>query len=399
MNYAQAIFGQNGTARRGACPTLHQPMQTGDGLLARVRVVGSVVTPAQLAELARLASEHGNGLIEITARGNLQVRGLRSDTTRDFARSVADVLEIETGLVVDTSPIAGIDPHERADPMPLVRRIRDTAAGFAERLGPKVSVVIDGGGQISLAAVKADIRLLASENGRWAVTLGGGKPQDMDEDGAVAAALALLGAIAALGPEARATDLFPGPSSIGRDTAPSSAPRKPDLQATRLEIHDGYSTAIALPFGQIEGAALVALMEAALAADITTLRLAPAHRLLIDGASAELIQYAATLGFTIDADDPRRRISACIGNQGCASGHIAARQIASRLAAQLSPHEHLHVSGCAKGCAHPRAAAMTLVGRPDGIGLVINGRAGDTPEHILDEAALVATLASSRDRR
>ena len=40
----------------------------------------------------------------------------------------------------------------------------------------------------------------------------------------------------------------------------------------------------------------------------------------------------------------------------------------------------LHVSGCAKGCAHPAAAPVTLVGSDDGAGLVIDGRAGDEPE-------------------
>ena len=43
----------------------------------------------------------------------------------------------------------------------------------------------------------------------------------------------------------------------------------------------------------------------------------------------------------------------------------------------------LHVSGCGKGCAHPGSANVTLVGRPDGYGLVIDGRAGDTPQAIL----------------
>src|SRR5690606_21380903 len=87
--------------------------------------------------------------------------------------------------------------------------------------------------------------------------------------------------------------------------------------------------------------------------------------------------------FIIHAQDPRRRISACIGSLGCASGHIPARSIAERLAPLLDEHTHLHISGCAKGCAHPRRAALTLVGRPDGYGLVIDGTAGDTPITLL----------------
>ena len=56
-------------------------MLTGDGLLARLRVAGGRLTPMQLGAIAALAREHGNGLLEITARGNLQVRGLRGQRT------------------------------------------------------------------------------------------------------------------------------------------------------------------------------------------------------------------------------------------------------------------------------------------------------------------------------
>ncbi|NGP18624.1 hypothetical protein [Devosia aurantiaca] len=94
-------------ARRGACPTLDAPMQTGDGLLARVRIAGGRVSPSQLAGLARLAMQHGNGLVEVTARGNLQVRGLSEDSSAPFAAAVTELVPVETGLVIDVSPIAG----------------------------------------------------------------------------------------------------------------------------------------------------------------------------------------------------------------------------------------------------------------------------------------------------
>ncbi|MCP8884367.1 precorrin-3B synthase [Devosia sp. XJ19-1] len=373
-------------------------MRTGDGLLARIRVVGSVISPDQLSGLAELATEHGNGLVEVTARGNLQVRGLRPETAPPFATAVARLLTVETGLVVDTSPLAGLDPHEIIDPAPLARQLRADAAPFAARLGPKVSVVVDGGGQISLATFKADIRLTALGKDHWAVALGGGKPQQMDTDSALAAAIALLGALAAIGPEARATDLFPVRDARA-EPSPAVLARSLADGADRLRLRDGHTIPIALPFGQVHGAILIALMEAAQIDGITNIRLAPDHCLLLDNASPALIRRAAALGFITDPGDPRRRVSACIGNQGCASGHIAARDIAARLAPQLHAHQQLHVSGCAKGCAHPRPAHVTLVGTADGIGLVINGRAGDTPEQFLDEAALAAALVSSQDRR
>jgi precorrin-3B synthase len=85
--------------------------------------------------------------------------------------------------------------------------------------------------------------------------------------------------------------------------------------------------------------------------------------------------YAAA-GFITDPADPRRFIAACPGAPACASGGAPAREDALRLA------EHgitnIHVSGCAKGCAHPRPA-LTLVGRDGRYDLIRHGRAADAP--------------------
>lgn len=390
MVQSSALSGPIEGARRGACPTLAEPMRTGDGLLARIRVLGNRLSPVQLAELARLAGRHGNGLVEITARGNLQVRGLRPHGAAPFAAAVAALLPIETGIVVDTSPLAGEDPAEKSDSRRAAAAIRAGAAKLPGALGPKVSVVVDGGGQVSLAALKADVRLLAEDGGRWAVTLGGGRTQSMDEDGAVAAALAMLGALAAMGPESRATDLFPGPGPGPAKTRPNVGP---------FQLDTGATWGIALPFGAMHWKNLLALASAARAKGIGALRLAPGHALLLDGADAALIAQAATLGFITASDDPRLRTSACIGSSGCASGHIPGRELAAALAGSIPAGQSLHVSGCAKGCAHPRRADVTLVGRPDGIGLVIDGRAGDTPSQILDEAGIGTALAGGQEGR
>jgi precorrin-3B synthase len=50
----------------------------------------------------------------------------------------------------------------------------------------------------------------------------------------------------------------------------------------------------------------------------------------------------------------------------------------------------LHVSGCAKGCAHPGVAALTVIG-PDR--LVVQGRAGDTPHGTTSAAEFIAGLS------
>ncbi len=48
----------------------------------------------------------------------------------------------------------------------------------------------------------------------------------------------------------------------------------------------------------------------------------------------------------------------------------------------------VHISGCPKGCAHPMPAALTLVGTPNGCGIVHRGSARTAPGHYVDPANL-----------
>ncbi|HUH49879.1 MAG TPA: precorrin-3B synthase, partial [Mycoplana sp.] len=60
-------------------------MRTGDGLLVRLRPVRVGLKPSDYIAIARLAAAHGNGLLEVTARGNLQIRGLLEETVPRLA--------------------------------------------------------------------------------------------------------------------------------------------------------------------------------------------------------------------------------------------------------------------------------------------------------------------------
>lgn len=393
MSFALPIAPQ----RRGACPTLDAPMQTGDGLLARIRLAGGRIDPLRLEQLATICGTYGNGVIEITARGNLQVRGLSDAIVARFAREVREVVTVETGPVVETPPLAGDDTLEFVDPRPLAVEIRTLAAPLTARLGPKVTVVVDGDGQIGLQALKADLRLVATARDRWlvfgGVALLGSTERPLD------CARIVLTALAALGPAGRATDLPRADIEAALGTlidpmAPLSLPTSSPIGHFRLR--KSAATGLGLPFGAIAWESIAALADGAWRFGISEFRLGPHHSLLAVGADGSPIEEAAQIGFIVDPRDPRTRISACIGSEGCASGHIAARSEAARLAPLLPAGSNLHVSGCAKGCAHPGKADVTLVGRSDGYGLVIGGRASDTPQALLRADQLGAVLASAQ---
>jgi precorrin-3B synthase len=147
----------------------------------------------------------------------------------------------------------------------------------------------------------------------------------------------------------------------------------------------GIALGIALPYGSMPADKIIALTQSAITLDTTEIRLAPGRALLFLGqpssANRPLQHTAATLGFVTSPADPRTRIAACPGTPACASGRIATRDIAETIAAENADSLDftLHVSGCAKGCAHPGSAALTIVGGENGAGLVVNATAKALP--------------------
>ncbi|MDB5378214.1 MAG: cobalamin biosynthesis protein CobG, partial [Rubritepida sp.] len=129
------------------------------------------------------------------------------------------------------------------------------------------------------------------------------------------------------------------------------------------------------------------------------LRPAPGRALLVLGSDVEegatLRAAAAGFGLVTDPADPRRRVIACPGLPACASAEAETRTLAAALAALPSLPGTVHVSGCAKGCAHPGPAAITLVGRDGGFGLVRAGGPRDLPACHLAPGEVAAAI---RDR-
>ncbi|MDE1174042.1 MAG: hypothetical protein PW790_10280 [Parvibaculaceae bacterium] len=139
-----------------------------------------------------------------------------------------------------------------------------------------------------------------------------------------------------------------------------------------------------MPFGQMETGAFAGAAALAERFGDGTLRLTPWRSLMIVNVTlqemAELARLGQELGFITDASDRRLAITTCPGSPACTSAAAATRTDAAFLAASDLPLPALlHIAGCAKGCAHPRAAPVTFVGQPDGYDIVLDGRADATP--------------------
>ncbi|WP_342637441.1 hypothetical protein [Rhizobium jaguaris] len=204
---------------RGACPSLSAPMMTGDGLLVRLRPTTPGLTIGQFRALAQAADRHGNALIEITARGNLQLRGLTAESMIGLAADIDRAAIIpETGVTIEIPPLSGLDPLEIADARELATRLRQQIAALDPQpvLAPKLTIIIDSGGRLNLDAISADIRLRAARTADgstiWVLAIGGTKQTakilaSLSAEQAVSAIIGLLKTLAHLGPRARGRDL------------------------------------------------------------------------------------------------------------------------------------------------------------------------------------------------
>ncbi|MGN6146414.1 MAG: precorrin-3B synthase, partial [Mesorhizobium sp.] len=249
--------------RRGACPALSAPMQTGDGLLVRLNPVATGLPTAALTGLCESAARHGNGIMEITQRGSIQIRGLTSESASLLADDVNALgIVVRTGVPVETSPLAGIDPDETADPRPLAEAIRTAIenAGLSRRLGPKVSVVVDGGGRIGMGALLADVRLTAVRHEQetcWHLAVGGtadtARPVGLvAEADAVGTTLETLEAIAALGREGRGRNIAAGHTPTP-NPSPQGGGESRNSQAASDGRNDGADLSPSPLWGGVRG--------------------------------------------------------------------------------------------------------------------------------------------------
>ena len=156
--------------------------------------------------------------------------------------------------------------------------------------------------------------------------------------------------------------------------ASSAAALAPGLQTDQRHI-------IGAPLGRIAAAAMHELaMQLPADAEI---RVTPWRSLLLPYDAVVALDAAQWI---TAPDDVRLRVSACTGAPRCAQGHAPAQTLALSLAAQVPPHTHLHVSGCAKFCALSADATALLVAHLDpggaprlALGRADQRQAADTP--------------------
>lgn len=365
--------------RTDACPGALQTHAAADGALARIRVPGGAVTAGQLRVLAGTARELGDGAMELTSRGNLQLRGLRTGSEAELGDrlAAAGLLPSATHERVRNvlaSTLSGRAAGGLLDVRPWIGELDAglcADASLADLPGRFLATLDDGRGDV--AGLGGDVGLLAVGPATVALTLGGADSGlRATPDGAVPLALAATRAFlaerAAQGGSAwRLAELDGGPARVaarldGDRGSPVDVPNAPLTgPAGVFPQTDGRTSLVAVvPLGRLSAA-----QADLLAATTAELQVTPWRSIALpDLPDASPVPTLTGAGLVLDVTSPWLQVTACAGRPGCAKSLADVRADAATAVATAALPKggaRQHWAGCERRCGRPQADVVDVV--------------------------------------
>jgi precorrin-3B synthase len=179
--------------RPSACPGLLRIVAARDGGICRIKLPGGELNAVQARAIAAASARYAAGVIELTNRANLQVRGVKpaaeaaliaalvdaglgpmavacapnpSDATAEHVASTLIASAADDVRNVMISPAAGRDPFALFDTRPLCAELLallQTEARFAA-LSPKFALLLDGGERLARVDHPHDVWFAATQD-------------------------------------------------------------------------------------------------------------------------------------------------------------------------------------------------------------------------------------------
>lgn len=400
-----------------ACPGVVVTHEAQDGHLARIRVPGGRLSAGQLEAVAEF-SVGGNGIVEITGRANLQVRGLAPGCGAAGGRLLDAVgllpsREHERVRNILANPLAGRHPSSLVDTDDVVDDLdhRLCADATLGALPSRFLFAVDDGSGVLLGQ-RADVTLVAERVGpgtpMFRLVLDGVRTDERvraDQAGAaaLAAAHAFLQARDAHGGGAWRVSEIPGGAAalaghLGVRLEPDTDRRGiPVIRPGIVEQRDGDFAVTALaPLGRLTRETLHVL-AAVVRRHGDGVRISPWRTLtLVDvapvrrGAARRDLEVA---GLVAEPGSGWEGLSACAGLGACAKANADVRVAAARRVLDRdgeSPAEHW--SGCERRCGESPAVAVSAVATG---GRIVVSRAGARQEAADPDEALVLLAAGT----
>ena len=355
-----------------ACPGALQVHKAADGALARVRLPGGMIEPRQLEVLAHAATRFGAPAMELTSRGNIQIRGIGDTAALAEAVAAAGLLPSSTHERVRNivaSPLTG-RLGGSADVREWVHRL-DTAiqaeAELASLPGRFWFSIDDGRGDVSglaadvgahvsgesvallLAGYDTGVRIAPSDVAQTLVSIARRFVQTRES----------AWRIAELPDSSTLIDDLPRSAEPGATWPPVSRP-----PVGWLAQDDGrIALGAAAPLGVLQ--ARVAEYLAAIDAPMV---ITPWRSVLVfdldEGVADAALRVLAPMGLVFDDSSPWLDVSACTGSPGCEHSAADVRADAARAVRDPSTG-HRHFVGCERACGSPPVGDV-LIATGDG---------------------------------
>ncbi len=345
---------------------MFRPFLADDGAIIRLRVPGGHVAVSLLAEIVAIAGDFGAPMVQLTNRGNLQLRALPDPLPVDLVDRL-----MATGLL--PSP-----DHERVRNIiaaPLNQRLRSTVRELDAAIcaDPALSAlpgrflwaVSDASGSVLSEPWDLALQLLDADR---ALVLAGDHAIEVTQANAVQAIVAR--AVAFLADRDAATiwnvrDL-PSSASVFAGMHPHLASTTPALEPGPIGGH----LVAGVPLGFLQDTHVQALTVVASHVTIT-----PWRSIVVEDGNGATAGLRAG-GFAVTSQSPWARLSACVGAPSCrrtSSPTIELAQSAAMLMPAAGPR--VHVVGCERSCGQPASPHVSIV-------------APTTVQHLLEAMAI-----------
>lgn len=357
--------------RDDACPGALQMHEAADGALARVRLPGGMITAQQLEALAHTALRFGADAMELTSRGNLQIRGITDAAAVAGAVAAAGLLPSATHERVRNivaSPLSGrvgahadvrgwvgaLDAAIRAEPALASLPGRfwfgiDDGRGDVSGLGADVGAhVLGDAAALLLAGRDTGVRLPTADVVPTLVAV-------------AARFVEFRGKAWRVGELSDSEPLLDGLTASASPCAAWPAITRPPVGW--IPQNDGrVALGAAVPLGVLH--ARTAEYLAAIGAPMA---ITPWRSVLVfnldEGVADTALRVLAPLGLVFEANSAWLNVTACTGRPGCE--HAAADVRADAAASRSTQGPHRHFVGCERACGSPPAGEV-LVATGDG---------------------------------
>jgi precorrin-3B synthase len=329
--------------------------------MVRLRLPGGRISAGSLRRLTELAASYGNGILQLTSRAGIQLRGLPDPLPTDFvdalvAAGALPAVSHERVRNIVASPLTGLSGG-LVDLGPLTSALDAglvAEPALADLPGRFLFVLDDGRGD--LVDLTFDLGYQATGPDGGYVLVGSaerGLPVRTDE--AVSTLLHLALAFTTARADTGAWHVAELPAWVDTLGLVPVAPVR-SAAVTRLG-RIGTAASVAVPLARLT------LEQARVVEDVVgggSVVITPWRGLVLPESAGRLDDLGAA-GFVTDDDTAWAQLSACVGAPFCGRARIDTTEVAAALVGTGARLPRTHVSGCERRCGAPAGDHRDLV--------------------------------------